>query len=174
MQRVFSKNISGKPLYEITSYSSSSLTLSSLGNAPAGKYPVYDASGVSRYIDTYQMTDDYIAIIKDGSGVGNLQFCNSKSNIIGTLGAIMSNVTPIKYIYYFLQTVDFKPYITGMAIPHIYYKDYGKLIVPIPSDNEIKNIILCFDEIDRIIKNQELIYHHYKVIRQALLQKMFI
>ena len=174
MQRVFSKNISGKPLYEITSYSSSSLTLSSLGNAPAGKYPVYDASGVSRYIDTYQMTDDYIAIIKDGSGVGNLQFCNSKSNIIGTLGAIMSNVTPIKYIYYFLQTVDFKPYITGMAIPHIYYKDYGKLIVPIPGDNEIKNIILCFDEIDRIIKNQELIYHHYKVIKQALLQKMFI
>jgi hypothetical protein len=53
-----------------------------------GKYSIYGASGYLQNIDFYNEDDPYIAIIKDGSGVGKSFLCVEKSSIIGTLQVI--------------------------------------------------------------------------------------
>ena len=35
-----------------------------------GKYPVYGASGLIKYINFYKYDKEYIAIVKDGAGIG--------------------------------------------------------------------------------------------------------
>ena len=37
-----------------------------------GLYPVYGASGIISHIDTYHQEANYIAIVKDGSGIGRV------------------------------------------------------------------------------------------------------
>ncbi len=114
-----------------------------------GLYPVYDANGICGYSHTCDITTNYIAIIKDGSGVGRLQSCKGMSSTIGTLGAIIPVNCSAEYLYAALSLVDFKPFITGMAIPHIYFKDYRKIEIPFPNGkirSDIATLSTLFDE----------------------------
>lgn len=47
-----------------------------------GIYPVYGANGIISFIDNYQIDSDSILIIKDGAGVGKVQFARGKLSII--------------------------------------------------------------------------------------------
>ena len=50
-----------------------------------GRYPVYGASGIISHIDSYHQENNYIAIVKDGSGIGRVTFMPAKSSVIGTI-----------------------------------------------------------------------------------------
>ena len=66
-------------------------------------------------------------IIKDGSGVGTVKFVPEEYSYIGTLNRLIAkDGYCLKYIYFALQRFSFEPYKTGMAIPHIYFRDYGR------------------------------------------------
>ena len=54
-----------------------------------GLYPVYGASGIISHIDTYHQEANYIAIVKDGSGIGRVTFMPAKSSVIGTMQYIL-------------------------------------------------------------------------------------
>ena len=100
-----------------------------------GKFPVYGASGFIKNISFYQREEEYISIIKDGAGVGRIALQKAKSSVIGTLQYLLpkENVD-IKYLFYFLLGIDFKKYISGSTIPHIYYRHYKNedfLLIPI-------------------------------------------
>lgn len=38
--------------------------------AQTGKYPVFGATGLVGYLDTFEVENEYVGIIKDGAGVG--------------------------------------------------------------------------------------------------------
>ena len=40
----------------------------------SGDYPVYGASGIAGYLNTYNQGTTYIGIVKDGSGIGRVDF----------------------------------------------------------------------------------------------------
>ncbi len=97
-----------------------------------GKYPVYGASGISGYIDTYHQENEYISIVKDGSGIGRVSFMPARTSVIGTLQYILPKEGyNIKYISYCLQSLNLSEYKQGAAIPHIYFRDYGEFVVKV-------------------------------------------
>jgi len=121
-----------------------------------GIYPIYGAKGFIQNIDTYKIEKPYIAIIKDGAGVGRVMRCEAKSSIIGTMQYLIPKDTvDLNFLFYYLSIVDFKSYINGATIPHIYYKDYKNNPFPLPPLSEQQRIVskldLLFEKINKAI-----------------------
>ena len=95
---------------------------------------MFGANGLVGYKDVPQMNGDAILVIKDGSGVGTVSYAQGKFSVIGTLNylTVIGN-NDLRYLYFALSVFNFQPYKTGMAIPHIYFKDYGKAKIYCPS-----------------------------------------
>ena len=141
----------------------------------SGKYRVYGASGICGYTDLPDVTDDSILIVKDGSGVGTVAYASGKYSVIGTSNYLTEkNGYLLKYIYYCLKFFNFTPYKTGMAIPHIYFKDYGKAKIYCPSIEEQMNIAAVLSNIECKIEIEQTMLKQYTIQKQCLLQQMFI
>ena len=94
-----------------------------------GTYPVYGANGIVGYLDNYNTESEAVYIIKDGSGVGTVSYVTGKCSATGTLNTLQAkDGYSLQYFYYLLKVFNFEPYKTGMAIPHIYFKDYGNAL----------------------------------------------
>ena len=50
-----------------------------------GEYPIYGASGFIKKINIYHQDKDYVAVVKDGAGIGRTMYLPAKSSVIGTL-----------------------------------------------------------------------------------------
>lgn len=143
-----------------------------------GCYPVYGASGIISHIDTYHQEENYIAIVKDGSGIGRVSFMPAKSSVIGTMQYILPKKGfNINYIGYCLQGLDLSKYKQGAAIPHIYFRDYGERIVKVSEDvNEQQRIVdyldSAFAKIDAMKANAEKSLNEAKALFQASLKEM--
>ena len=142
-----------------------------------GKYPVYGASGIIGKLDTYHQNKDYIAIVKDGSGIGRVTFMPAYSSIIGTLQYILPKEGyNIKYISYCLRSLDLAKYKQGAAIPHIYFRDYGEYLVKVTEDlSEQERIVSYLDaefaKIDALKANIEQQLQAAKDLFQSALKE---
>ena len=154
---------------------SSSLALNKLDLKKSG-YAVYGADSIIGYIDTFQHKNQYISIVKDGSGVGRLNLCESETSTLGTLSALKSKDEKkyqIEWAYYLLNTIDFSSYVKGSGIPHIYYSDYKSQNIGVPKPNEQQKIAACLSSLDEVItaESQKLVLlkDHKKGLLQNLL-----
>ena len=161
-------------LNEISIYKSSTRTQGEIQNEETGNYPVYDASGVFTYINAFDIDVDYVAIIKDGSGVGRVQYCLAESSFIGTLGALLPNGCSAEFLMAILEHTDFTPYVTGAAIPHVYFKDYGNMSIPFPDMPLQKTISNIYRLFTQKISNSEKVLTELLNYKKSLLQQMFI
>lgn len=124
-----------------------------------GEFPVYGASGLLGYINTYHQEREYIGIVKDGSGIGRVMFLPPQSSCIGTMQYILPKPGyDINYIGYCLDSLGLKSYKQGAAIPHIYFKDYGERVVNVVDNIEEQRAIVSkinteFAAIDQIKQN---------------------
>ncbi|MCQ2294763.1 MAG: restriction endonuclease subunit S [Bacteroidales bacterium] len=127
----------------------------------SGQYPVFGASGLIGHIGTYHQDKEYIAIVKDGSGIGRTAFYPAKSSVIGTMQYILPKEGfNIRYVGYCLQSLDLAKYKQGAAIPHIYFKDYGEREVNVTTDEHEQQKIVdyldnAFAKIDQLKANAE-------------------
>lgn len=138
-------------------------------------YPVYDAIQEIGKDLQYDMKDPYISILKDGAGVGRLNLRPGKSSIIGTMGYIQAKNVDIQFLYYRMKLLNFRKFIIGSTIPHLYYKDYSKEKIQIPSSSDEQEKIGHFIlSIDKLIANKTLKLDYLKQRQQGLLQKMFV
>jgi len=152
---------------------SSTLQENQVGSS--GKYRVYGASGICGYTDLPEVTDDSILIVKDGSGVGSVTYANRKYSVIGTSNYLTAkNGYLLRYLYYCLMCFNFTPYKTGMAIPHIYFKDYRKAKIYCPSIEEQRKIAAALSDIEVKIEIEQTILQQYTIQKQYLLQQLFI
>lgn len=161
-----------KKLGDISYYISSNYSVSSA--LEQGKYYLYDANKLIGFTNEYLCDRDYISIIKDGSGVGRTRYMNAYNNIIGTMGCIVPNNNINSYfLYSLINNINFKQYIKGATIPHIYYSDYSKHIVFIPPLKEQEKIADFLSSLDELINEQDnkiKLLHDYK---KSLLQQLF-
>ena len=174
-KKIFQTNTSTEiRLNQLVKCESSSLTLSDIQNID-GLFPVYGAEGFIKNINFYNHNNEYIAIVKDGSGVGKAMICPSKSSTISTINALIPILEyKATYILELLNLINFKKYITGSGIPHIYFKDYGKEKIKIHSIDEANKIMKLFDLLNK--KNNYIQYQveSLKKLKKGLLQIMFI
>ena len=141
----------------------------------AGGYRVYGANGICGYTDNPGINCDAILIVKDGSGVGNVSYTMGEYSVIGTSNYLTAkNGYSLRYLYFSLKKFNFAPYKTGMAIPHIYFKDYGKAKIYCPSLEEQERIANNLSKIERKIEIERSIKDCCIVQKQYLLQQMFI
>ena len=126
-------------LKDVCSKGSSSLRQKDVAND--GPFPVIGASGVVGSSSTYQFDRPYLAVVKDGAGVGRVIRCQAKSSILGTMQAIMpgERVT-LDYLQHLLRNMNLGNYASGATIPHIYFKDYGKAVISVPPLEEQEDI----------------------------------
>lgn len=141
----------------------------------SGHYKVYGASGQLQTLDTYDQKDAYIAIVKDGAGVGRLMRCDKESSVLGTLSVIKpKNEIDYDFLFVVLESINFKKYITGSTIPHIYFRDYSKEKIILPSIEEQRKIASLLIAFDDKIKAENDYLLSMKLWKKGLLQRMFV
>lgn len=140
-----------------------------------GTYPVYGANGVVGFLDNYNTSNEAIYIIKDGSGVGAVSYVAGKCSATGTLNILQAKKGfSLRYLYYLLNIFNFEPYKTGMAIPHIYFKDYGKAQIFCPSYSEQLKYAKFLATIDDKLLTEQNVLINLSLQKQYLLRQMFI
>ena len=117
-----------------------------------GPYPVYGASGIVGFSSDYQNADAYVAVVKDGAGVGRVMACEPRSSVLGTMQALLpSEGTERDYLLHLVRSMDLGRGFTGSTIPHIYFKDYGKTLVRVLSREQRLEVANRFNGIDYLI-----------------------
>lgn len=121
-----------------------------------GSYPIFGASGYLKGIDTYSQDQDYLGIVKDGSGIGRVEKYPAYSSVLGTMLYILpSDEIDIDYLRLSLEYANLKKYHTGSSIPHIYFRDFKKENIRfynLKAQKEIAKQILI---IENIIENEK-------------------
>lgn len=150
----------------------SSSTLQESDVCKNGTYPVYGANGIVGYLDNYNTEKEAVYIIKDGSGVGTVSYVTGKCSATGTLNTLQAKEGySLQYLYYMLKVFNFEPYKTGMAIPHIYFKDYGKAKIFCPSYTEQLKYARLLSAIDNKLSAEQSILTDLSLQKQYLLLK---
>lgn len=121
-----------------------------------GIYPIFGASGLIKYVDFYQQENPYIAVVKDGAGVGRIMKLPAKSSLIGTMQYILpkSNIN-LSFLAYAMENMNLAKYYTGATIPHIYFKDYQKEEIPLPPLEEQEKIAAVLDKVTDLIDKRK-------------------
>ena len=111
-------------LEDVCEKDSSNLKLSDV-DGEDGEYPIYGAAGYIGNVGFYHQERPYVAVVKDGAGIGRTTIHPAKSSVIGTMQYLLpkGNILP-EYLYYVVSYMHLEKYYTGTTIPHIYFKDY--------------------------------------------------
>lgn len=135
-----------------------------------GDHPIYGASGLIGKVDFYQQERPYVAVVKDGAGVGRIFRLPAKSAVIGTLQPLLPNADiAVDYLAYALEWLNLGRLCSGATIPHIYFRDYGKMEITLPSLSEQRHIAAVLDKIDSLIAN----YRRQLALLDTLAQSRF-
>ena len=120
-----------------------------------GTYPIYGASGFIKNVDFFQQEKEYIAIVKDGAGIGRAMKLPAKSSVIGTMQYIIpkDNIN-ISYLYYAICSMHLEKYFSGATIPHIYFRDYKNEKLPLPPLEVQLKIAAIFENLEHLIENK--------------------
>lgn len=138
-------------LGDVCSKGSSGIAQKDLENN-SGCYPIYGAGGLIKYVNFYQQEREYIAVVKDGAGIGRTMRLPAKSSVIGTMQYIIPNEkVDISYLYYVITFMNLSKYFSGATIPHIYFKDYQKERFPLPSMDRQREVASVLKTIDGLI-----------------------
>ena len=117
-----------------------------------GEYPIYGAAGYIGNVDFYHQEKPYVAIVKDGAGIGRTTLYPAKSSIIGTMQYLLpkDNVLP-EYLCYVVRHMHLEKYFTGATIPHIYFRDYKNEQFNLVSLDKQAEIIEILGKVESII-----------------------
>ena len=170
------KNWQVKTLAEVCTSKNSNIVLRDIENN-TGEYPIYGAKGFLKTIDFYTIENESLGIVKDGA-VGKIFLLPPKSSVIGTMAYIQANENlNLKYLYYFLQTINFNQYISGSVIPHIYFRDYKKEKIPLPPLEVQKAIVEklenAFAHIDEAMRHLKAVQTNIPRLKSSLLHSAF-
>ena len=148
-------------LEDVCERGSSSLKQSDI-EEKSGDYAVYGASGRIGNADFYHQELPYIAVVKDGAGIGRTMLLPAKSSVIGTMQYLLpkENVLP-KYLYYVVRHMHLEKYFSGATIPHIYFRDYKTEEFNLESVENQAEIVAVLSKVEAII-----------LARQQQLQKL--
>lgn len=142
-------------LEDVCERDSSNLKQSDIIDA-SGDYPVYGASGYIGNIGFYHQDKPYVAVVKDGAGIGRTTLHPAKSSVIGTMQYLLpkENVLP-EYLCYVVRYMHLEKYFTGATIPHIYFKDYKNEQFNLDTLEKQAEIIDVLGRCERVIAARE-------------------
>lgn len=162
-----------KKLNEVCDKSSSNIVINKLDDNN-GDYPLFGASGLVKNVDFYHKDKPYIGIVKDGAGVGRVNTYPAYSSLVGTMQYIFpKEECLLNYVKYFLVKLDLSHCVSGATIPHIYFKDYGKELIPVPPLSTQLSIVSELDKISELIRLKKEQLKDYDDLAQSIFYEMF-
>ncbi len=139
-----------------------------------GSYAIYGAGGYIKNVDFYHQDKPYVAVIKDGAGIGRSMLLPEKTSIIGTMQYLIPNkLIDVKYLYYAVTYMNLAKYFTGTTIPHIYFKDYKKEKLPLPPLEIQHEISSTLDKVTHTIEICNQIIEKLDLLIKARFAEMF-
>ena len=118
-----------------------------------GDYPIFGAAGYIGNVDFYHQEKPYVAVVKDGAGIGRTTLLPEKSSVIGTMQYLLpkENVLP-EYLCYVVQYMHLEKYFSGATIPHIYFRDYKNEEFNLDDLGRQSEIIDILGRVERVIE----------------------
>ena len=187
MQKIFSQELRFKredgtdypewrlmKLVEVCSKRNSGLAKGDLCNV--GLNPVYGAAGdLEGYTNMSSPSSSYVSIVKDGAGVGRANFLPPNTSTIGTLDMILSDDKSMLpyFLYTVLSNINWRKYIVGSTIPHIYFRDWKSEKVLIPSLEEQHKIVEVISNLETNCSKILRKIQSTERLKKGLLQQMF-
>ena len=116
----------------------------------SGEYPYYGANGIQDYVSNYIFDGEFVLVGEDGSVItdkgtpvvtwasGKI-WVNNHAHIISEINDVL-----LRYIYYYLQTVDVTIFIHG-NIPKLTGKDFKSIQLPVPPLEVQREIVRILD-----------------------------
>ncbi len=122
----------------------------------SGDYPIYGAAGYIGNIDFYHQENPYIAVVKDGAGIGRTMLLPAKSSVIGTMQYLIPkpNISA-EYLRYVVQHMHLEKYYSGATIPHIYFRDYKEEQFNLSAPAEQAQIVGSLKKVEGIIEKRQ-------------------
>ena len=139
-----------------------------------GEYPIFGAAGYIGNVDFYHQEKPYVAVVKDGAGIGRTTLLPAKSSIIGTMQYLLpkDSVLP-EYLCYVVRYMHLEKYFSGATIPHIYFRDYKNEEFNLDSLDRQIQIVDTLGRIEKIIENRERELQKLDTLIKARFVEMF-
>jgi type I restriction enzyme S subunit len=143
-----------------------------------GEYQLYSAKGYNKNISFFHQEKEYLAIIKDGAGIGRVSKHPAKSSVVATMQYLIPKEGfDIGFVQYFLNGIDFESHRQGSTIPHVYFKDYKSEPFPLLPLTQQRQIVTTIDKafaaIDTAKANTEQNSQNAKELFESYLQNVF-
>ena len=121
-----------------------------------GTYPVFGASGFICNANFYHQDRPYVAVVKDGAGIGRAYLLPANSSVIGTMQYLIPKCIVLpKYLYYVVRYMHLEKYYSGATIPHIYFRDYKNEEFNLDSIKRQTEIIEILGNLEQVIDNRK-------------------
>lgn len=126
-------------------------------------FPYYGAQGIIDYVDDYIFSGEYILIAEDGNNLKTQEkdiatwatgkfWVNNHAHILGEKKGFN-----LKYIYYYLNSINIKGLITGSAQPKLNQENLSNIVLKLPDIKTQENIVDFLDTINEKISINEKI-----------------
>jgi type I restriction enzyme S subunit len=121
--------------------------------ARPGPYDYYGASGVIDQIDDYLFDGDFLLIGEDGANLvlrstpiafmaSGRYWVNNHAHVLESI-----EVDALKYLAIFINSIDLRPYLTGIAQPKLNQARMNGIQVPLPPLAEQRRIVERVDQL---------------------------
>ena len=160
-------------LEEVCERGSSNLMQKDVSDCP-GEYPIFGAAGQIGCVDFYHQERPYVAVVKDGAGIGRTILLPAKSSVIGTMQYLLpkENVLP-DYLCYVVQYMHLEKYSSGATIPHISFRDYKNEEFNLSSLDEQAGIVKTLNGVADVIEKRRQQLSNLDVLIKARFVEMF-
>lgn len=140
----------------------------------SGEYPYYGANGIQDYVSDYIFDGEFVLVGEDGSVItdkgtpvvtwasGKI-WVNNHAHIISEINGVL-----LRYIYYYLQTVDVTIFIHG-NIPKLTGKDFKSIKLPVPPLEVQREIVRILDNFTFLTTELAARQKQYEYYRDKLL-----
>lgn len=149
-----------------------------LSNLSSKGYPVYGANGIIGSYKNFNHITEQICIACRGSSCGSVNYTVPKAWITGNAMVVntdnYSNIIDKRYLYYYLRCINYSSLISGSGQPQIVRAPLANLLIPVPTLEKQKHVVLILDTVAKILGTNKTILLHYQNQKAYLLSHMFI
>ena len=144
------------------------------------KYPYYGAQGIIDYVDNYLFDGEYLLVAEDGENLKSRKenlctlvngkfWVNNHAHILKA----RSNFN-IKYLYYYLNAIDFSGLVTGSAQPKLTKESLDSIPLVVPDRPTQDRVADFLWSLDRKIKLNDQINSEIESIAKLIYNYWFV
>ncbi|OQX75589.1 MAG: hypothetical protein B6D61_10110 [Bacteroidetes bacterium 4484_249] len=143
-------------------------------------YPYYGAQNIIDYVDDYIFDGEYILVAEDGENLKSQN--NNVCNLVNGKFWVNNHAHIIKakndfntkYLYYYLNLVNFKPFITGSAQPKLTKDNLNLIPLQLPDLPTQKAIAKVLSDLDAKIELNNKINQELEAMAKTLYDYWFV